>query len=232
MSECIFPGSGVFESDMKSVIWDFNGTILDDVELAAGSINEVLRRRNLPTIDKAAHRRIFRFPVSDYYRSLGFDLDREEQGDISDEFHSVYQSGVESCSLNPGIAEALEYLEKRGVDQFVLSAAQEEMVVAWVRLHGIQSRFKGVYGLSDRLAVSKARRCRDLIEDFDLDPSATLFIGDTDHDVAVARAVGCRPIVVLQGHQDRFRFGDADCEIYDSFHDLFNALLLDGTAGR
>ena len=217
---------------MKSVIWDFNGTILDDVELAAGSINEVLRRRNLPTIDKAAHRRIFRFPVSDYYRSLGFDLDREEQGDISDEFHSVYQSGVESCSLNPGIAEALEYLEKRGVDQFVLSAAQEEMVVAWVRLHGIQSRFKGVYGLSDRLAVSKARRCRDLIEDFDLDPSATLFIGDTDHDVAVARAVGCRPLVVLQGHQDGSRFAGADCEIYDTFHDLVNALRLDGIAGR
>ena len=232
MSECIFPGSGVFESDMKSVIWDFNGTILDDVELAAGSINEVLRRRNLPIIDKAAHRRIFRFPVSDYYRSLGFDLDREEQGDISDEFHSVYQSGVESCSLNPGIAEALEYLEKHGIDQFVLSAAQEEMVVAWVRLHGIQSRFKGVYGLSDRLAVSKARRCRDLIEDFDLDPSATLFIGDTDHDVAVARAVGCRPLVVLQGHQDGSRFAGADCEIYDTFHDLVNALRLDGIAGR
>ena len=231
MSECIFPGSGVFESDMKSVIWDFNGTILDDVELAAGSINEVLRRRNLPTIDKAAHRRIFRFPVSDYYRSLGFDLDREEQGDISDEFLSVYQSGVESCSLNPGIAEALEYLEKRGVDQFVLSAAQEEMVVAWVRLHGIQSRFKGVYGLSDRLAVSKARRCRDLIEDFDLDPSATLFIGDTDHDVEVARAVGCRPLVVLQGHQDGSRFAGADCEIYDSFHELVEAHLLVGIAG-
>ena len=217
---------------MKSVIWDFNGTILDDVELAAGSINEVLRRRNLPTIDKAAHRRIFRFPVSDYYRSLGFDLDREEQGDISDEFHSVYQSGVESCSLNPGIPEALEYLEKRGVDQFVLSAAQEEMVVAWVRLHGIQSRFKGVYGLSDRLAVSKARRCRDLIEDFDLDPSATLFIGDTDHDVEVARAVGCRPLVVLQGHQDGSRFAGADCEIYDTFNDLVNALRSDGIAGR
>ena len=217
---------------MKSVIWDFNGTILDDVELAAGSINEVLRRRNLPTIDKATHRRIFRFPVSDYYRSLGFDLDREEQGDISDEFHRVYQSGVESCSLNPGIAEALEYLGELGIDQFVLSAAQEEMVVAWVRINGIQSRFKGVYGLSDRLAVSKARRCRDLIEDFDLDPSATLFIGDTDHDVAVARAVGCRPLVVLQGHQDGSRFAGADCEIYDTFHDLVNALRLDGIAGR
>ena len=67
----------MFESDMKSVIWDFNGTILDDVELATGSMNELLRRRNLPPIDKATHRRVFRFPVSDYYRSLGFDINIE-----------------------------------------------------------------------------------------------------------------------------------------------------------
>ena len=181
---------------MKSVIWDFNGTILDDVGLATRSMNELLRRRDLPTIDKAAHRRAFRFPVSEYYRHLGFDLDREDQRAISDEFHSVYQAGIESCSLNPGIAEALDSLEQQGVDQFVLSAAEEDMVVSWVRIHGLPGRFKGVYGLSNRLAVSKEQRCRDLIEDFDLVPSATLFIGDTDHDVEVARAVGCRPLVV------------------------------------
>lgn len=225
-------GARVFESDMKSVIWDFNGTILDDVELATRSMNELLRRRGLPTIDKATHRRVFQFPVFDYYRRLGFDLNGEDQRDISDEFHSVYQAGIGSCSLNPGIAEALNYLEKGGIDQFVLSAAEEEMVESWVRLHGIQGRFRGVYGLSDRLAASKTRRCRDLIEDFDLDPSATLFIGDTDHDVAVARAVGCRPLAVLQGHQDGSRFAGADCEIYDSFHDMVNALPVGGTAGR
>lgn len=217
---------------MKSVIWDFNGTILDDVELATRSMNELLRRRKLPTIDKATHRRVFRFPVCDYYRHLGFDLDREDQRDISDEFHSVYQAGIGSCSLNPGIAESLEYLESHGIDQFVLSAAEEDMVVSWVRIHGIPGLFKGVYGLWDRLAASKEQRCRDLIEDFDLDPALTLFIGDTDHDVEVARSVGCRPLVVLQGHQDRFRFDGAECEIYSSFHDLVQTLPVDGTAGR
>ena len=222
----------LYKSAMKSVIWDFNGTILDDVELATRSMNELLRRRGLPTIDMATHRRVFRFPVFDYYRRLGFNLNGEDQRDISDEFHSVYQAGIGSCSLNPGIADALEYLEKCGIDQFVLSAAQEEMVVSWVRIHGIQGQFKGVYGLSDRLAASKEQRCRDLIEDFDLDPSLTLFIGDTDHDAEVARAVGCRPLVVLQGHQDRFRFDGANCEIYDSFHDLVKALPVGVIAGR
>lgn len=217
---------------MKSVIWDFNGTILNDVELATRSMNELLRGRKLPTIDKATHRRVFRFHVSDYYRRLGFDLGREDQRDISDEFHNVYQAGIGSCSLNPGIADALKFLEEHGMDQFVLSAAQEEMVVSWVRIHGLPERFKGVYGLSNRLAESKVQRCRDLIEDFDLDPSVTLFIGDTDHDAEVARAVGCRPLVVLQGHQDRFRLSGAACEIFDSFLDLTDRLVLDGIDGN
>ncbi|MDP6777334.1 MAG: HAD family hydrolase, partial [Candidatus Latescibacteria bacterium] len=60
---------------IRSVIWDFNGTILDDVGLAAESISEVLRRRDLPTIDRDTHRRAFGFPVLDYYRRLGFDLE-------------------------------------------------------------------------------------------------------------------------------------------------------------
>ena len=211
---------------LKSVIWDFNGTILDDLEWATESMNELLRKRSLPTVNSATHRRIFGFPVSEYYRHLGFDLVREKHCDISDEFHKVYQSGIGRCSLNPGIPEALEYLGESGIDQFVLSAAAEEMLVSWVHMLGVEEYFKGVYGLSDRLAASKEQRCRDLIEDFRLDPSAALFIGDTDHDIEVAKAVGCRPLGVLQGHQDRFRFTRTDCEVFDSCHDLVRALRL------
>ena len=209
---------------VKSVIWDFNGTILDDVDLAAESISVVLRRRDLPPIGRDTHRQTFGFPVSEYYRRLGFDLEGEVHSDISDEFHEVYQAGVSGCSLNPGIREAFEDVRDAGIAQFVLSAAEEQMLVSWVEILGIQDFFEGVYGLRDRLAATKEQRCRDLIEDFGLDASATLFIGDTDHDVEVAKAVGCRPLVVLQGHQERKRFGRTDCETFDSFEELLRAL--------
>ena len=209
---------------MKSVIWDFNGTIIDDVELATESMNELLRRRGLPTIDRATHRRIFGFPVSVYYRRLGLDLANEEQPSLSDEFHEVYQAGIRHCTLNPGVAESLEYFKSAGLEQFVLSAAEQEMVESWVEILGIRQHFSGVYGLSDRLAASKEQRCRDLITDFDLEPSETVLIGDTNHDIDVAKSIGCRPIAVLQGHQDKIRFARTDCEIFESFNDLVAAL--------
>ncbi len=218
-------------TSVRSVIWDFNGTLLDDVDLAAESISAILRRRNLPSIGRETHRRTFGFPVLDYYRRLGFDLTNEAHSDISDEFHEVYQKGVGGCSLNPGIREALEDLRNAGISQFVLSAAEEGMLVAWVDGLGIREYFGGVYGLRDRLAATKEQRCRDLIEDFGLDPSATLFIGDTDHDVEVARILDCRPLVVLRGHQDRERLADVDCETFETFDGLLAAIRSELRAG-
>ena len=55
-------------------------------------------------------------------------------------------------------------------------------------------------------------------------PGETLFIGDTDHDIEVARALGCIPVAVLQGHHTRDRFGGLDCEVYDTFANLLTAL--------
>ena len=107
-----------------SVIWDFNGTIMDDVELAAASVSELLTKRNLPTISVTYHRRIFGFPVADYYRKLGFDLDAEVHSEISDEYPEVYLAGIGGCSLNEGVREMLMLLREARVAQYVLSAAE------------------------------------------------------------------------------------------------------------
>lgn len=208
----------------KAVIWDFNGTIMDDVELAAGAISRLLARRGLPTIDPAAHRRVFRFPVSDYYRSLGVDLDTEHQADVSDEFHEAYLAGVPDCRLNAGVRELLDHFQQTGADQYVLSAAEEAMVISWAEGLGVSDYFRAIYGLKDRLAATKKGRARDLVRDFALDTGSTLFIGDTDHDVAVARQLGCHPVLVLQGHQDRDRARGLDCELLPTFHALLSRL--------
>jgi hypothetical protein len=76
------------------IIWDFNGTILDDLELSLNSINIVLKRRNLPIIkDKAAYRTKFGFPIENYYRSLGMDFEKEPYKIPADEWVKLYNDG-------------------------------------------------------------------------------------------------------------------------------------------
>ena len=207
-----------------AVVWDFNGTLLDDVALAAASISEVLRRRDLPVLDVAMHRRVFGFPISAYYERLGLDLSVEALTDLADEFHEAYLAGVEGCSLNDGVLGLLEHFQRSDVPQFILSAAQQSLLCSWFRVHGVEPFFQLVYGLPDRLAKTKIDRGIDLFRDQHIVPSETLFIGDTDHDVEVAEALGGHPAVVLQGHQDRARFTEATCDVFDDFHGLMSAL--------
>jgi phosphoglycolate phosphatase len=207
-----------------SVIWDFNGTIMDDAELAATSVSKLLQKRNLPTISAAYHRQIFGFPVADYYQKLGFDLDIEAQSEISDEYHEVYLAGIGGCSLNEGVSDMLMLLQEAGIAQYVLSAAEHALLESWVEMFNLGRYFSAVYGLPDRLAETKVDRGLGLMRDFGLDPGTSLFIGDTDHDIEVAHALGCHPVIVLEGHQDSTHFHNGDCDVFDSHQDLLGIL--------
>ena len=204
----------------ETVIWDFNGTILNDTDLSTSAINELLKRRGLPGITRESHRNGFRFPIVDYYRGLGFDLEKEAFSDISDEFHDIYFEGVGKCELNAGVAEALALMKGLRIRQFVLSAAEQQMLDSWVKTVGVHEFFEGIYGLQDHLAVSKVDRARELMDVFGLTGESTLLIGDTDHDAEVAKAIGCAVILVPIGHQSRERIKLSKALFVDSVEDV------------
>ena len=69
----------------KHIIWDWNGTLINDVWLVVEAMNKMLKKRNLPKIDSKKYREIFDFPVTEYYSKLGFDFSniRTRQEDVS-----------------------------------------------------------------------------------------------------------------------------------------------------
>ena len=59
------------------IIWDFNGTLFDDVEAGINSVNDMLSERGLKTLeDKEDYRKVFKFPIIEYYKDLGFDFEK------------------------------------------------------------------------------------------------------------------------------------------------------------
>ena len=74
------------------VIWDFNGTLLDDVQAGIDSVNTLLVEREIPTVESVEkYREVFRFPIIDYYRALGFDFDAEPYEIIAHEWVENYR---------------------------------------------------------------------------------------------------------------------------------------------
>ena len=79
------------------VIWDWNGTLLDDVWLCVDIINAMLGRRGVPALDRERYRRIFDFPVPIYYERAGFDFSRETFAAAADEFCDEAARRVGEC---------------------------------------------------------------------------------------------------------------------------------------
>lgn len=197
---------------IKHVIWDWNGTLLDDAWLCVDVMNEVLARRALPKLTLERYGEVFRFPVRDYYAELGFDFEREPFEVIGTEFIEGYSAREAACDLRPEARNVLEGIAGAGLTQSVLSASQLSRLQHQAQRLDVHASFNAIVGLDDHYAASKVEVGRRWLEASGVDPEKTVLVGDTDHDVEVAQHLGVRCLLVPSGHQapERLRASGAE----------------------
>ena len=119
---------------IHTVIWDWNGTLLDDLEVSFSAINRVLTSNGYPPIrDLTAYREVFCFPVIEYYRRVGFDFALTPFEVLAQQFMDCYHPAAVRCALAPGALDTLRAVRELGVRQILLSASLQshlEMQVA------------------------------------------------------------------------------------------------------
>lgn len=184
------------------IIWDFNGTILDDMGACIKSVNTLLSDRGLPIIESTdAYRGVFGFPIIDYYRRLGFDFDKEPYSVIAPIWVEQYLINVKDSPLFPDVKETFEAFKDMGLSQLVLSATELSMLRGQLSDLGIIDFFDDILGLDNIHAESKVALGKAwLLANPDAIP---VLIGDTVHDAEVASEIGADCILVARGHQSR-----------------------------
>lgn len=192
------------------IIWDFNGTVLDDVQVSIESANRLLRAHSLPEIATVEeYRGKFGFPIIDYYRRMGFDFEVTPYNELAVEWVAYYLEEKKKASVFGDIPTALQILREKGIAQIILSATETGMLEEQVRELGIRDHFDTLLGLSNIHAYSKTEIGREWIE---AHPEAVpLMIGDTDHDAEVAEAMGIDCILLACGHQNRAHLETCRC---------------------
>lgn len=198
---------------MKHVLWDWNGTLLDDVSAVVKSLNSMLRPRGLRRVSCREYREVFRFPVRDYYVELGFDFKRDDWNRVAADFRDLYLKNARLAPLRRGAIEALKYLRDRGIPMSILSASESSVLEEMVGQRRIRHFFSGLYGLPDHFAESKVETARGLMAGLGTEPSELLLIGDTMHDYEVAMELKCRCLLVYGGHQSEHRLRQCKCDI-------------------
>ena len=205
---------------MESVIWDWNGTLLNDLELCITTINKMLQKRDLPLLDSNSYKEAFSFPVEKYYRTIGFDFEKEDFSVPAGEFIEMYHNSLNECNLHSNVKMILNCFRERGKRQFVLSAMKHTMLEKSLKQKEIYNFFEAVAGLKDHYAVSKIERGKELINDYNIKREKAYMIGDTDHDFEVAQELGIKCILVADGHQSEKRLRETGAKVVDSLINL------------
>lgn len=207
------------------VIWDWNGTLLDDAALCCDIANTMREERGIPPLDGVdAYRRVFRFPIIAYYRAMGYTFETESYDDISVEFHRRYSELVPACPLYPEAKRALSAVQALGVPQLLLSVTEQSRLRWQAELAGVTGYFTRILGQKDDLAYGKADMARQVIAESGLDRRAVLFVGDTNHDAEIAADIGCRCALLTKGHQTRETLAACGVPLIESLLDVLPLL--------
>ena len=202
------------------VIWDFNGTVISDMQAGIDATNEMLVARGLPVLpDMETYRRAFLFPVEQYYRNLGFDFEKEDYKTVlAPQWVSLYNIYSRKSPLFDGVRELTAALRKAGVRQSILSASEREMMEAQLREREALSLFDEIWGNDSIHAYGKNALAAEWRKAHT--HAQAVLLGDTTHDFEVAREMGADCILVAAGHHDKARLLSCGVPVVN---DLFEA---------
>lgn len=204
------------------VIWDWNGTLADDVYPSLRSVNDMLLKRSMPIISMEQYFEYIDTPISRFYEHL-FDLNVVSMEDITLEFNAGYAKYFEK--LHVGVPQLLEELRQAGKRQVILTSGNQRIITGDTEKLGIRAYFDEILGADDLLASGKVQRGINWISGQEIPVSQMVLIGDTLHDFDTARAMGVDCILCAIGHQSRTDLLAAGVPVVDRFTDLKRYLL-------
>ncbi len=206
---------------VKRIIWDWNGTLLDDVDLCVAILNQLCTARGLPPLDREAYRERFSFPITAFYNALGFDVSSPAFDTLAKEWGTAYEQAFnQRTRLFPGCRETLEQLSEMHVAQSILSAHHQDTLIRHVTQAGIAHFFNPILGLGNFRGDSKIAIGQAWLDETGESPDAIVMVGDTLHDFEVAQALGIRCVLIPNGHQSRARLQHTGVSLLDSIQDI------------
>ena len=182
----------------KHIVWDWNGTLLNDVGAVYLIFLDLLNSCGIESMPIDEYRHKMHHPLKDFYAECGIDFNKLSYEDILKNFYKNYNEVEPECRLFEDVVPTLEYFKSLGVSQSILSALEMDYLKRSVAARGITSYMTEVSGVpegsSDKLEVAREWMKRQPYQ-----ANEILWVGDTDHDAEVAKSLGVDCILISRG---------------------------------
>lgn len=217
---------------MKPVlVFDWNGTLLDDSYALLQTTNAILNRLGHASINIKTFREHCDVPLSLLYGSLGMSQDEVAMVDRdgSAMFHDTYEPLADRADLREGARRVLELARREDASSIILSNHIVDPLRSQLRRLGIDDYIDDVLAFESRTtqykSMSKGERLRLYMQENDLKPASTFIIGDMPVEIDIARNLGLISISITGGFvsDSRLRAAEPDYTI-NNHHELLPIL--------
>ncbi len=214
-------GRGMGKNHVTHLVWDWNGTLLHDIDAVISATNASFQEIGLPPITLERYRDLYCVPVPRFYERLMGRLPTDAEWEVMDEaFHRHYWALAEGAGLAIGARRLLTEWQEAGLTQSLCSLAPHEYLLPLVRTHGIESHFVRVDGRVGQSNVGKAEQMMRHIAALEgVSPRRMVVIGDALDDAVAARHVGARAVLYTGGSHSRTSLEAAGVPIVDTLEE-------------
>lgn len=206
------------------ILWDWNGTLLDDVGISIDCVNILLDSLGLENTNAQEYYKMMEIPMKKYYENLFLARNYEFKYEkCTENFQKNYPTLIDKANLMDGAVEMLEFFKSQGAKQYIVSSFEKTRLNEYVRLFTIENYFEKISGDDDIHVGNKSGRAIELVKGVDRDK--ILYIGDSEADFITAKDIGCDCILLSKGHQPRNVLEKFDCAVIDNLTELKNRTL-------
>lgn len=178
---------------IRNVLFDWSGTLVDDLPAVLEATNHVLRQAGRPVLALEEFRAEFCLPFTRFYDRHVPDVPLPK---LEQWFHRRFRQVQDSVVPLPHAREFLDFCRAQGFKLFVLSTVRPDHFRKQAARAGFGKFFDRTYlGVRDKRA-----KIASILQENGLEPDATVFIGDMQHDVETAQAGGVHSVAVLTGY--------------------------------
>jgi len=178
---------------IRNIIFDWSGTLVDDLPAVLKASNFVLHQAGRPEMSLAQFRAEFSLPFTKFYDRHTPNVPMPQ---LEDWFHAEFKRSQDSVCELPHAREFLEFCRAKKLRTFLLSTVHRDHFAAQCKVTGFDAFLDKPY--TD--VWDKRKKIHDILSENGLKPDETLFIGDMEHDIETAHHGGVHSCAVLTGY--------------------------------
>jgi phosphoglycolate phosphatase len=181
------------------IVFDWDGTLMDSAGIIAASIQAAARDLGIPAPSDERARHIIGLGLDDALRQALPDLPSQRYPELTERYRHHYLARDHELLLFDGVEKMLEELVATGYRLAVATGKSRQGLERALDGSGLGPYFHGSRCADECFSKPHPQMLEELMEEFGVSPATTLMIGDTTHDLQMARNAGVTGVAVTYG---------------------------------